>query len=630
MASHSLDHLRLLLDHLDGEDRTQQLAFFQTILEVGPDAIPELDGRLPGSRAPKALRRLTLEASFYYPWPGWIHILERILRYEADYEIFVTGVRALGRLGNEDALEVLRQLNAMRQGAEFKETLAEVLSQTDPQEAFNHYISRLLQGSANAGVANEAAQRLLHLVDGNSIEPLKAVVQHPDLLVFRHALVLLAHIFTPEAALALLEIFEESHREVLADRVLKEALASLRTASPATANEAASAALVPLQTAAGRAGDPGALLGSFYREILGATHDAKPSQLAAVLAAAAEGMHLRSRRLGFAVDAAAEGLGEMVSRRLIEGSKVLTLLVQSYRDQTGREGVARAIARLVPVEARELHQLLLNGPDGAQRAAAVEILGARAETGLKPALLQACGDPLTDIADRARFFIGQLPDAADLAKDLLHSPAPADFQLGLRLVSEHRFPELVPDLLALLQAATRDDLVLQLVDALGAMGPLVAAQGSAPLLLMLHSGQNLRLQTAIAQALRAMESMDVARALCAKADDIKVTTLHGIAVEALALAAPALRDAGQPVPADTGELLLGQARQAWNDRNPWPLRHRLVVALQALEMPAPQMWLELSTLVNEALGEKRSPTAWSPEELRQVQTALKDFAKRGA
>jgi len=47
MASHSLDHLRLLLDHLDGEDRTQQLAFFQTILEVGPDAIPELDGRLP-------------------------------------------------------------------------------------------------------------------------------------------------------------------------------------------------------------------------------------------------------------------------------------------------------------------------------------------------------------------------------------------------------------------------------------------------------------------------------------------------------------------------------------------------------------------------------------------------------
>jgi len=83
-------------------------------------------------------------------------------------------------------------------------------------------------------------------------------------------------------------------------------------------------------------------------------------------------------------------------------------------------------------------------------------------------------------------------------------------------------------------------------------------------------------------------------------------------------------------PADTGELLLGQARQAWNDRNPWPLRHRLVVALQALEMPAPQMWLELSTLVNEALGEKRSPTAWSPEELRQVQTALKDFAKRGA
>jgi len=282
------------------------------------------------------------------------------------------------------------------------------------------------------------------------------------------------------------------------------------------------------------------------------------------------------------------------------------------------------------VEAREVHQLLLNGPDGAQRAAAVEVLGTRAEAGLEPVLLQACADPLTDIAERARFFIGQLPDAADLAKDLLHSPAQADFQLGLRLVSEHRFPELVPDLLALLQTATRDDLVLQLVDALGAMGPLVASQGSGPLLLMLHSGQNLRLQTAVAQALGAMQSMDVARALCAKADEIKVATLHGIAVEALAAAVPALRGAGQPVPPDTGVLLLGQTRQAWNDRNPWTLRLRLVVALQALEMPAPQMWLELSTLVNEALGEKRSPNAWSPEDLRQVQTALKDFAKRGA
>jgi len=625
MATHSLDHLRLLLDHLDGSDRGQQLVFFQSLLEVGPEAVAELDSRLPGSRAPRDLRRLAMEASFYYPWPGWVPILGRMLRYESDHDIFVTGVRALGRMRTAEALEVLRELNAMRQGAEFKETLAEVLSQSDPQEAFNHYLGRLLQGSANAGEANEAAQRLHQLVDGSSIQALRTVAQHPDLLVFRHALVLLAHIFTAEAAEALREIFVEAHREVLADRVLKEALAALRTAAPAAAREAATAALAGLETADGRAGDPGGLLAGFHHEVLAATPEGKVSQLGAVLAQTADAMHLRSRRLGFAVDAAAEGLVAMVLKGLASADAVLDLLVPSYREQTGREGVARAIARLAPAEARELHDLILGGPDGAQRAAAVEILGGRAEAALQPVLLRACLDPLTDIADRARFFIGRLPGAQELAGTLLHAPAPADFQLGLRLVAEHRFQALVPDLLALLQTAAREDLVLQLLEALGAMGPAAAAQAGAPLLEMLHSGQSVRLQTAIAQALQAMATPELARALCARADELKLPALHALAVEALAVSA-----ADAPLPAEAGAVLLEQTRRAWQDRNPWPVRLRLVLALLPLELDAPEVWTALGYLASEALAEKRAPSAWSNEELRQVQAAAKEFARRGS
>jgi hypothetical protein len=565
-----------------------------------------------------------MEASFYYPWPGWVPILARMLRYESDHDIFVTGVRALGRMRTAEALEVLRELNAMRQGAEFKETLAEVLSQSDPQEAFNHYLGRLLQGGSNAGEANEAAQRLLHLVDGSSIPALRTVAQHPDLLVFRHALVLLAHIFTAEAAEALREIFAEAHREVLADRVLKESLAALRTAAPAAAREAALAALGPLQTAEGRAGDPGGLLATFYQEVLAATPEGKASQLGAVLAQAAEAMHLRSRRLGFAVDATAEGLVTMVVKGLADAGAVLELLIPAYREQTGREGVARALARLAPAEAREIHDLILDGPDGAQRAAAVEILGTRAEAALQPVLLRACLDPLTDIADRARFFIGRLPGAQDLAATLLHAAGPADFQLGLQLASEHRFLALVPELLGLLQAAAREDLVLQLLEALGAMGPGAAAQAGAPLLELLHSGQSLRMQTAIAQALRAMATPDLARALCAKADEIKVPALHALAVEALAASA-----ADAPLPAGAGAVLLEQTRGAWQDRNPWSARLRLVQALLPLELDAPEVWMALGILVNEALGEKRAPSAWSNEDLRQVQAAAKEFARRG-
>ena len=376
------------------------------------------------------------------------------------------------------------------------------------------------------------------------------------------------------------------------------------------------------QPPAGRAGDPGGLLTRFYQEVLAATPEGRPSQLGAVAAQTVEAMHLRSRRLGFAVDAAAEGLVPMARKGLIGEAAVLDLLVPALREQTGREGVARAIARLAPAGADPIHQLLLTAPDGAQRAAAVEILGGRAEPELQPVLLQACQDPLSDIADRARFFIGRLPGAEALASSLLHAPGQAEVQLGLRLVNEHRFPGLVPDLLDLMKAATREDFVLQFVEALGAVGPAAKGQAGGPLLEMLHSGQSLRLQTAVAQALRAIADLDLAFALCARADEINVPALHALAVEALAAAGP--------LPAVAGDRLVEQVRRSWQDRNPWPLRLRVTLALLPLELDGPQAWLDLAGLVNEALGEKRSPTAWNSEELRQVQLAAKEFARRAS
>ena len=306
MASGALEHLRSLLDHLDGEDREHQLAFFGAVLAAGPESVAELDGRLPGSRAPRALRQLAMEASFYYPWPEWLPVLARILRYEAERAIFATGARALGRIGTAQALELLRELYALRQGPEFKEMLADVLTETDPQEAFENYLGRLLEGSANPSVANEAAQRLAPLVGGAHLEPLRKVIQHPDLLVFRHALVLLARIQTAEAAEVLTDIFEDSHHEVLADRLLKEALGQVRALPAPEARDLALEAL--RRVAAGEGLELPPVVKAFHEEVVAALEAGKQSGLPAVLTATAEAMHHRARRLGFAVDASAEGM----------------------------------------------------------------------------------------------------------------------------------------------------------------------------------------------------------------------------------------------------------------------------------------------------------------------------------
>lgn len=622
MASSAIDQLRTLLDHLDGAERSQQLEFFRTLLAVGPAAVEELSGRLPGVRAPRPLRQLSMEASFYFPWPDWVPILARLLRYESDYALFETGTRALGRVATEEALEALRELNSIRQEARFKEVLATVLTETDPREAFNLYLSRLMEGSGNPAVANEAAQRLSRLVDGNCLEPLKQVAMHPDLLVFRHALQLIANIFTPEAAETLVEAFQDNHEEVLADRVLKEALASVRALPPAGAREAAEAAL---KAVAADPGDPyAALLTELYTSVLAATEEGKPSQLGALVAQVADRMHLRSRRLSFALDACAEGLAGMAARGLVDPTRVLDLLEASYEHQTGREGVARAMARLVPADAGEIHRLLLGGPDGAQRAAAVEILGGRREAALEPVLLLACRDSLTDIADRALFHLGQLPGAEALAKTLLHSGAADDVTLGLRLAGEHRFVGLVPDLLEMIKNATREDVALQAIETLGAVG---AAQAAEPLLELLHSGQSPKLQLILAQALRGLQQPEVALALCAKADELRMPALHALALEAVAETHASLE---RPLPPEWGPRVLDQVRRAWMERNPWALRLRVGLALPALQLDHGETWLALAELLHETLAEKRPPGVWTPDELHQLQANGREFFRRSA
>ena len=252
----------------------------------------------------------------------------------------------------------------------------------------------------------------------------------------------------------------------------------------------------------------------------------------------------------------------------------------------------------------------------------MEILGERQEEALLAALLEACRDPITDIAERALYHLGRLKGAEELAHTLMHATAPEDLRLGLALVAGHRYKGLVPDLLEMMKSASREDLVLQAIETLGAVG---AAQSAQPLLDMLHSGQSPRLQLTLAQALRGLKQPEVALALCAKADELRQASLHVIAVEALAEAHATVE---QALPAEHGPLLLTQVKLAWNDRNPWALRLRLVLALQDLQLASGDTWRVLADLLNEALAEKRPQGIWNPKELHSVQAAARDFGRR--
>ncbi|HEX9081974.1 MAG TPA: hypothetical protein VF768_06825, partial [Holophagaceae bacterium] len=489
----ALDPFRTLLDHFDASERTHLIAFFRGVSGAGPSVIEELASRALKPTAPRTLRLLSVEAAYYHPWPEWIPVLNRILRHELDFEIFRTGTEALGRMPSEEALRALQELSVIRGTPQFQGQVADVLARTDPAEAFRFHLGRLLEGSQNPTAANEAAHRLAELVTPDSLEPLQMALRHPDLLIFRHALRLITTIPTPESAAFLSEFLTEAHAEAVEDRVLKATLAEFRTLPVPAMREAVLARLDDLPPEA-----PQGAVRAFLVELQPLVLEGKAPKVAAKLTETGEELHLRARRLGYGVDAAAEGLADMVVRACFSSEEAIPLLEEVLQEQTGREGSARALARLVTPEDQTRLDLLLEHPDRATRLAALETLGERREEPLRPALLKACRDSIFDHAQRALFHLGHLEDPDGQARELLRSSQPEDRHLGLRFIGMHQLLSLVPDLVSELKQAEREEWRLEL---LGVLGALRAREAAPALLELLHSGQSPTLQTALAEAL---------------------------------------------------------------------------------------------------------------------------------
>ncbi|GLH72154.1 hypothetical protein GETHLI_06560 [Geothrix limicola] len=635
----------LFLDRLDPAWRDDQLAFFRTVAGLGTAAVEELAGRVSRVSCPPGLKQLVLEFSYYFPWQEWIPIVDRILRHEKDLALFDTGVRALGRMGTPPALECLRALSLSRVTPGFSEIVNQVLQESDPAEAFLHHFSRLLQGSVQPADANEGAHQLAKLITADSFGALRTAVDHPDPLIFRHALKLMGQVPSEEAAAFLLAYLEATHQEALQDREVRVLLTEFRSlprtevmakviqmltarwtdhpAQPLTElADLASGNGDRIQSAITRlhACEPG-VLDAFLLDTLKEALVDKPAHLAKALGQAGEAAQRRTRRIEFGMDSASQSLATLAGQGLIDAGQVIPVLAESLRLGTGHAGAACALARLVPPEAQDLIDLVLDQSDGAIRGAALEALGERSDPGLRYAFMKLRRDAITDISDRSLWHLGQLPEAVGTARAFLADEDPAEVEVGLRFMAMHKLEELVPDLLERIPTETREALLVGILATLGAIGSPSAVD---PLVNLLHSGQAPKIQVAIAEALRDLGDANGALALCAKAEELNSPTLRAIAVEALAKAHPTPEN---PLPASRSNVLIKAVRGGWSDRNPWPLRRRIADTLLNVHPENSGVWVELSTLFQATLDEKRPPGAVSPEDLTHLQTCARALAQ---
>jgi HEAT repeat protein len=639
----NLATFEMFLDRLDPDRRADQLSFFRIIAAVGVQAVELVEPRVHRVSCPAGLRQLALEFSYYYPWPEWIPMVERVLRYEKDLALFTTGVRTLGKIRSPRALAVLRDLSMSRATPGFREILDRVLRESDPALAFEHHFARLLQGSSLPSDANEGAHQLGKLLTPESLELLKGAVGHPDALVFRHALRLVGQIPSQEAAAYLLELFVQTHHEALEDREVRLQLSAFRhlprpdlleqvtgrlvsrlEASQATAAADLTSGQAPRILAAAdtlRAAGLG-LLDAFLLETFLAARDEKPGPLAKHLTQANDAAQQRARRFEFVMDSAAQSLTEMALQGLIETECLLPPLAESLRQHTGRAGAAAALARLIQPDAQELLDLLLDEPDGTIRSAAVEALGDRKDPALRSALLKVRKDAISDIASRGLWHLGQLPDPIATAREFIAQPDPEEVALGLRFIAMHHLKDLVPDLLDLSGKEAREATQVAAVETLGAIGSAEAVDG---LLTLLHSGQNPRVRTALAEALRDLGDPEGALKLAHRALEMNDAELSVAAVEAFA---KAHGSSTHPLPAAASSVLVAVVESGWSSRPPWTPRRRIADALQAIHLTTPSTWVGLTALVQATLSEKRHPGEVSFDDLAHLQACARALAQR--
>ena len=71
-----------------------------------------------------------------------------------------------------------------------------------------------------------------------------------------------------------------------------------------------------------------------------------------------------------------------------------------------------------------------------------------------------------------------------------------------------------------------------------------------------------------------------------------------------------------------------QIQGFWSEKNPWGMRHRLILALKTLWSEDPALYQEMAVLVSAALADKQCQAHWSTLEQVAAKTVAKELAHR--
>lgn len=643
--SAEMKELVALLNAFDEHDEGDSRLFQQLLGGILEEALPELSDRLIRPSTSRGLRRLILATAHRLPHPEWTPVLLRSLLHETDGELFEEGCRTLVQRGGMAETDALRQIARQRQEPALQATVTRKLAYLEPRQPFAYHFRDLLLGSRNPRLAQQAAQHLAATAQPGQLSELQVACEHPDNMVSLLALRVIAAIQCPEAARFLLDRFQEVSEALLLDNQLRSFQEQLRRAP---AQSVKSVALDLLRSCPG-ADAHGALLGEIETALESPTDGAltlvqrlrtsiqglretrlvdcladlaleHSIRLANLLPEPPEELRQRTQRLQSNLDACAEGLTMFARRGVISKEEVLPRFQKAYEGGAGGDGFGRSFAQLLDEGDQPQLELILQASSHRWREEGLRVLGERKTPALRPFFLKAMADPIVDNAQLAIRFFGLLPGAYETALELFQSGKADQMERALEIISLNAMGQAGPCLLAYLEQAEREDLMIGVVRCLGVLQhqPSREALGG-----LLRFGQSPRLTRALAEGLIALDTLAAARILLQKATELRNPDIQVLAVEGIAKVRPSFECSLTPEEGALVEQLLDACFSEGMG-----FRLRAIEASRQLWSLDTGLYERVETRISGLIAEQGKRSTWDRDQQQMAASVLRELQRR--
>nr|WP_320133039.1 hypothetical protein [uncultured Holophaga sp.] len=639
-----LDTLRVILSGFSEGDTGFQPRLNQLVQRLQKQALPSLGGRLAQAGSPKGLKRAIYALVQRYDWPDWTPWLIKGLLQENDLGVFDEGCAALGSLAIRDAHQGLEKLLAARSDPNRKVILQRELAQYTPQQPLPYYLGRLQEGQGNPRLALQGARILAATGEEDAIRGLIGAYQGGDAVTRRLALRILASFGASDFILGTLQ---EGLAEFLDLQQVLQLLRGFRGIPRNTVRATlferlgelfsprAQSAVRTLQQA--EAVDEELLLPAIdtlkalengwleHFVLEAASHLAlgKVARYSAFESETVEAAESRREELNPSLDQCAELLAFLVDRGDLPLDQALPPLHRLFQEQAGSQAAAYAYLRLLPPEATERLDEVLAEADIERRMACLDALGTREEDGLTPFFLRAAQDPIIEVGQKAIHHLGKLPSSLPRLLEMFHSSQVEQIRKAIRVFGENRPLAAAEPLLEFIQKESRDSLVLEAVEALSG----IIYQPAAPVYLqLLHDGQPLNLQIALAEALGRLHTPEASLGLLAKAPILKAAPVLILCLEGALKAFPSFTE---PLPMEQLEALMQLLDRCCDEREGEGNRLRAMVAMEGLHVFSQGTYERLKDRFADFLSEMRLKEVWDKDNNDRIAALIKELSRRG-